>query len=81
VSSVKKSLVKNRLLLLHSWCKIFAIIICDFCWGGIDSVWACKGRNMEKNLTTTGLVGKAEKRIMHDETECASTNENEPTIK
>jgi len=23
--------------------KLFAIIICDLWWGGIDSVWVCKG--------------------------------------
>ena len=37
-------LVHFCLLFLHSrQCEIFAIIICDLCWGGIDSAWVCKG--------------------------------------
>jgi len=37
-------LVQNCLFFLHSrQYEIFAIIIYELCWGGIDSVWVSKG--------------------------------------
>ena len=37
-------LAHHLLFLLHSrQCEIFAVIVCNLCWGGIDSVWVCNG--------------------------------------
>ena len=46
---MRVSLVRNRLLFLHSkYSEIFAIIICDPCREGFDNVWVCKGGMRKK---------------------------------